>query len=307
MHLMLSRQRVVRLLAASVVATEGVGPDEVLGVLHAKTLRAVVGVRYHVLAAQSLASAHAVGGHVTLILDVLEVIRALVAVLVLHPRDGSFAGLRHLLDAAGGAYHLRLFGVELLRVAVVADDLLTLGHRLHQRIVAPILDVHAEALQQLVGMVRECDVADDLECVAVVLVGDVGTRLLRPLHVVEPVLQLPSLQPHIIEIRVALVLHRPCLLVQRIGRVSPHNDVELMARRACIRDGAPVDGRHEVGNLVILPGDELPPGSHLRHLLVGSLDGFHLWAQVVILTQRIHGDDLGLILQARKCCCHILS
>ena len=133
--------------------------------------------------------------------------------LILHPRDGALACLRHLLDAAGGAYHLRLLGVEALGVAVVADDLLALGHRLHQRVVAPIIDVHAEALQQLVGVARERDVADDLERVAVVLVGDVGARLLRPLHVVEPVLQLPCLQPCILEVGVALVTHRPRLLV----------------------------------------------------------------------------------------------
>ena len=185
---MLSRQREIRLLTAAVVAAECVGPDEVLRVLHAKPLRAVVGVGHHVLADQSLASAHAVGGHPTLELHVLEVIRALVAVLVLHPRDGAPSGLRHLLNAAGGAYHFRLFGVELLGHAVVADNLLSLGHGFHQRVVAPIFDVHAEALQQLIGMPRERNVADDQERVAFLLVGDVGTRLLRPLHVVQPVL-----------------------------------------------------------------------------------------------------------------------
>ena len=210
---MLRRQRVVRLLAAAVVAAEGVGPDEVLRVLHAQPLRAVVGVGHHVLAAKPIASAHAVGGHVSLILNVLEVIRALVAVLVLHPRDGAPSGLRHLLHAAGGSYHFRLFGVELFGVSVVAEDLLTLGHRLHQRVVAPVFDVHAEALQQLVGMARERDVADDQECVAVFLVGDVGARLLRPLHVVEPVVQLPCLQTCVIEIRVALVTYCQRLLV----------------------------------------------------------------------------------------------
>ena len=240
-------------------------------------------------------------------LHVLEVVAGLVAPFILHINDGALAGLRHILHAAGGAYHLRLFGVELLRVAVVADDLLALGHGLHQRVVAPVLHIHAEALQQLVGVPRERDVADDQERVAVVLVGDVGARLLRPLHVVEPVLQLPCLQTCIRAVRVTIVLHCPSLLVEHRRTIGTHKNVELMTCAACVRDGGPVDGRHVVRNLVILPGDELPLGSHLRHLLVGSLDGFHLWAQVVVLAQRIHGDDFGLILQARKCCCHILS
>ena len=283
--------------ACVVVHTVEVGPDEVALILDAQFLGQVV-EHTQILVVERIAIQF-VSHLPTLLLDVLEVVAGLVAPFILHPRDGARASLRHLLDAAGGTYHLRLFGVELLRHAVVADDLLALGHRLHQCVIAPVIHVHAEALQQFVGVARERDVADDHERVAVVLVGDVSARLLRPMHVVEPVLQLPCLQPGVLEVRVALVLHRPRLLVQRVRRVGPHQQVKRVARRACIRDGGPVDGRHVVCNLVILPGDELPLVSHLRHLLVGSLDGFHLWAQVVILAQCTEGNHFWLVLHCR--------
>ena len=287
---MLRRQRVVRLLTACVVAAEGVGPDEVLCVLHAKPLWGVVGVGHHVLAAQPLASAYAVSGHPSLILDVLEVVRGLVAVLVLHPRDGALADLADGLHSAGGAHHLRLFWVELLGHAVVADDLLTLGHRLHQRVVAPVLDVHAEALQQLVGVARERDFADDQERVAVVLVGDVGARLLRPLHVVEPVLQLPTLQPGVLEVRVADVIHCPRLLIQCVFAVGTHDDVELMACTTCISDGGPVDGGHVVRDSVILAGNEVSGVACILQLCPSLEDGFYLLLVACSRCQRVQCD-----------------
>ena len=75
--------------------------------------------------------------------------------------------------------------------------------------------------------------------------------------VVERVLQLPCLQPCILEVRVAVVLHGPCRLVQRVGCIGTHQQVELMARRAHhhharSRVGCPVDGRHVVGDAVEL-------------------------------------------------------
>ena len=268
-------ERIVHLLATHRVAAEGVSPDEVLGILYAQFLRRVVqhaeiGVR------ESRPALHRVSNLPPLELHVLEVVAGLVAPFILHIDDGALAGLRHLFDAAGGTYHLRLFGVEVLGVAVVADDLLTLGHGIHQRVVAPIIHVHAEALQQLVGVPRERDVADDLERVAVFLVGDVGTRLLRPLHIVQTVLQLPCLQSGILEVRVALVLHRPRLLVQRISRVSPQQQVERMARRACVRDGCSVDGRHVVRNPIVLTGNQVPSVACILQLCPSLEDGLYL-------------------------------
>ena len=291
----MTAQREIRLITAAVVAAEGICPDEVLRVLHAQPLWAVVGVGHHVLAAQSLASAHAVGGHPPLELHVLEVIRTLVAVLVLHPRDGALAGLRHLFDTAGGAYHLRFFGVELLGVAVVADNLLTLGHGLHQCVVAPILDVHTEALQQLVGVARERDVTDDPERVAVVLFGDVGARLFRPLHVVEPILQFPCLQPGVLEVRVAIMLHGPCLLVQRIGRISTHKDVERVACTACIRDGGTVDGRHVVRDSVILTRNQVPGVACILQLCPSLEDGLYLLLVACSRCQRVQCHDSHIV------------
>ena len=297
----MTAQREIRLITAAVVAAEGICPDEVLRVLHAQPLRAVVGVGHHVLAAQSIASAHAVGGHPPLELHVLEVIRTLVAVLVLHPRDGALAGLRHLFDTAGGAYHLRFFGVELLGVAVVADNLLTLGHGLHQCVVAPILDVHTEALQQLVGVARERDVTDDPERVAVVLFGDVGARLFRPLHVVEPILQFPCLQPGVLEVRVAIMLHGPCLLVQRIGRISTHKDVERVACTACVGDGGPVDGRHVVRNPVILTGDEVPGILNRFQLAILHELRLNLWSHALTRSQLIHCYNSHIVILFGDC------
>ena len=241
-----SRQRVVHLLATRVVAAKGVGPDKVIRVLHAQPMRAVVGVGYHVLAAQSFASAHAVCGHVSLELYILEVIWALVAVLVLHPRDGAVAGLRHLLDAAGGAYHLRLLGVKLLRHAVVADNLLALCNRFHQCVVAPVLDVHSEALQQLIGVALQRDVAQHEECVAVVRVGDVCARLLRPMHVVEPVLQLPSLQAAVLKVGVSVMLNSKSIFRQFVSCQSHDHNVELMPSTASVSDYVFIDCRNVV-------------------------------------------------------------
>ena len=122
--------------------------------------------------------------------------------------------------------------------------------------------------------------------------------------VVERVLQLPCLQVCILEVRVAVVLHGPRLLVEHRSAVSTHKDVELITRRAHhhharVRVGCRADGRHVVRNLVILSGNELPLVSHLRHLLVGSLDGFHLRAQVVVLAQRTEGNHFWLVLHCR--------
>ena len=122
--------------------------------------------------------------------------------------------------------------------------------------------------------------------------------------VVECVLQLPCLQACILEVRVAVVLHGPRRLAQRVGCIGTHQQVKLMTRRAYhhharVRVGCRADCRHVVRNSVILPGDELPLVSHLRHLLVGSLDGFHLWAQVVVLAQRAQRNHFWLVLHCR--------
>ena len=75
--------------------------------------------------------------------------------------------------------------------------------------------------------------------------------------VVERVLQLPCLQPCILEVRVAVVLHGPRRLAQRVGCIGTHQDVELMTRRtyhhhARVLVGCRTDGRHVVGDAVIL-------------------------------------------------------
>ena len=276
-----------------VVHAVEVSPDEVALILDAQFLGQAV-EHAQVLAVERI-TLQFVSHLPTLLLDVLEVVAGLVAPFILHIDDGALACLRHLLDAAGGAHHLRRFGVELLGVAVVADNLLTLGHRLHQRVVAPIIDVHAEALQQLVGVARERDVADDLERVAVLFVGDVGARLLRPLHVVEPVLQLPRLQACALEVRVAIVTHRPRLLVERIGRISPHKDVERMARRAGVRDGGPVDGRHVVRNSVILTGNQVPGVACILQLCPSLEDGLYLLLVACSRCQRVQCSDCHVV------------
>ena len=302
---MIRRQRVVRLLAALVVAAEGVGPDEVLRVLHAKPLRAVVGVGHHVQAVQSLASAHAVGGHVTLELHVLEVIRALVAVLVLHPRDGALAFVADERDAAGRANLFGFVGVEVLGVAVVAVDGFSLLYGVHQRVVAPVIDVHAEALQQLVGVARERDVSDDQERIVVVLVCDVGASLLRPLDIVECVSELPGSEVAVGEVVVAIVLYRPGFLAQGGGIERHDDDVERMTGASGVSGCEFIDCSHVVRDAVELTGDELALVTHGDHLSVCRFDGFHLRAEVVILAQGVHGDDLCLVFQTIQCYCHI--
>ena len=147
MHLMIRRQRVVRLLAARVVAAEGVCPDEVLRVLHAKTLWAVVGVGHHVPAAQSIASANAVGGQVTLILDVLEVVGTLIAVLVLHPRDGALTVVSLGIDGGNRSRLFRVFWVEVVGAVVGVHRRVNIFVKAYG-IVCPVFAEHGVALPQ---------------------------------------------------------------------------------------------------------------------------------------------------------------
>ena len=190
----MTAQREIRLITAAVVAAEGICPDVVLRVVNAQVLGCVVRFRNHIQPVQTFTSGYCIRSLPSLELNVLEVIRALIAPLVLHPQNRALAFLCHHIDSRRRADCLRLFRIEVFRIAIVAVDGLALFQRIHQRIVTPVFNVRAKTLQQLVGVSTKLNGADGKERIAILLIHDVRTLLLRPLLVLQPELQLPRLQ-----------------------------------------------------------------------------------------------------------------
>ena len=89
-------KRVVCLLAAGVVTAERVGPDEVFLILDAQILGCII-QHAHVLLVKSLAL-FGIRHLPALELNVLEVVVALVAPLILHPGDGALTRFGVLTD-----------------------------------------------------------------------------------------------------------------------------------------------------------------------------------------------------------------
>ena len=224
-------ERVVCLLATHRVAAEGVSPDKILGILHAELLRSVVkhaeiGIR------KSRPTLHRISHLPPLELHVLEVIRTLVAVLVLHPRDGALACLGIFGDD-GCDGRLHVFAL-LASSRVVGPHLSTniLGQRHHSRKAVVLLELRG--IPQDVRLAVDVHSANAQSSVAVILILDERAHSLRPLHVVQSILQLPRLQPSVLEVGVAVVLHGPGLLAERLLVNGVHKDIERVTGRTGI-------------------------------------------------------------------------
>ena len=259
-------------------------PDEVLLILDAQFHGQVV-EHTQVLAVERTAIQF-VSHLPTLLLDVLEVVAGNVAPFVLHPRDGTLAGLRIFADD-GSDRRLHVFAL-LSSGRIVGPHLGThlLGQRYHPR--EAVVLGEFRSIPQNVRLAVDVHSANAQSSVAVILILDERAHSLRPLHIVQMILQLPRLQPRILEVRVAIVFHGPRLLVQSALAVSAHDDVEQMTRRPRILLHR---RRHVVRNPVVLPRDEVPGVACILQLCPSLEDGRYLLPVACSRCQRVQCNN----------------
>ena len=260
-------------------------PDEVLLILDAQFHGQVV-EHTQVLAVERTAIQF-VSHLPTLLLDVLEVVAGNVAPFVLHPRDGALTRFgvisKHLGDGCGVAV-LDDFASFRIILQQVCTHLL--GQRYHPR--EAVVLGEFRSIPQNVRLAVDVHSANAQSSVAVILILDERAHSLRPLHIVQMILQLPRLQPRILEVRVAIVFHGPRLLVQSVLAVSAHDDVEPMTRRPRILLHR---RRLVVRNPVILPRDEVPGVACILQLCPSLEDGRYLLPVACSRCQRVQCNN----------------
>ena len=247
----LTVQRIVFLLSSGSVAAEGIGPYEIIFVVDGKVDWKVVQYA-KVLVGEARAAAHGIRNKPTLELDVLEIIRALVAVFVFHEVDGALTILGNYLfrfDWAGPG-----LAVDLARFRVilheVGADLFVFRNGLGQSIVF----VQLACIPKDVGRTFDIYRSDFLQSITIVLFDDESSSRLGPLFVFQTVFQFPCFELGGCKVVVAFVVGCVSVLIEVRSVVGTDNDIELIASR--------MDCTNHRGNRGVIVGDAVPSAGY---------------------------------------------